>query len=207
MKRALTLFTLTLVLAACSTAKPPKVDPATDPTIIGTLNDAVVQSDAEAAAGAEVGLRVGRVAGVLAAVFGGPQTESIDQTIDRYRRTRDAAVVTGALIGGAHGAKAGAQRGFEVDQRFAQLHELKAVTVLRPYPDQIDAYLDDTLAAKDVAAVFAGRPGWIIDIEGAGDAALDVRELLLGAGLPGSSLSEHRNNRAKQVVLHIQYLG
>jgi hypothetical protein len=209
MKRALPLLAITFFLAACATTKPaaPEVDPVTDPTIIGAVNDAAVQGTAEAAAGAEAGRRIGRVAGVLAAVFGGPQCESIDQTVDRYRRTRDAFETTGALIGAAHGSKEGAKRGFEVDQRFAQLHALNGIFVMRPYPDQIDAYLDDTTRLKDIVAIFDGHPGWVIDVEASGDAGLDVRDSLIALGVPRANTSEHRNDRAKQIILHIQFVG
>jgi len=165
MKRALTLLAITLFLAACATTKPvPPIDPATDPTIIATVNDAAVQGSIEAAQGAQTGRRIGRVAGVFAAVFGGPRCESLDQTIDRYRATRDAFTLTGAAIGYAHGAKEGGKRGFEVDQRFAQLHEIKGVKLFRPYPDMIDVYVDDPALVKEVKAVFDGHDGWLIDV-------------------------------------------
>lgn len=182
MKRALLLLTLPL-LVACASSKPPAppVDPVTDPTIIGAVNDAAVQGSVEAAEGAAAGRRIGRVAGVIAAVFGGPSSETIDQTIDRYRRTRDGFEAAGAVIGGAHGAQEGAKRGFEVDQRFAQLHELKGVQVFRPYPDQIDAYVEDRALIADVRSVFAGRPGWTIEEDAA--------------------------SRPDRIILHINYLG
>lgn len=164
MKRSLPLLAFVL-LAACATTKPAQpIDPATDPTIIATVNDAAVQGSIEAAKGAATGRQIGRVAGFIAAVFGGPDHECLDQTIDRYRATRDAFTLAGAAIGYAHGAKEGGKRGFEVDQRFAQLHAIKGVTLNRPYPDMIDAYIDDPALVKDVKAVFDGHPGWIIDV-------------------------------------------
>jgi len=165
MRRFLPIAALAL-LAACATSRPPapEPDPMTDPTIIGAVNDAAVQGSIEAEHGAIVGRNIGRVAGVLAAVFGGPERESLDDTIDRYRDTRDAFETAGAAIGLAHGATEGAKRGFEVDQRFAELHAMKGVTVFRPYPDMIDVYLDDPSLAKDVKAVFDAHPGWIIDV-------------------------------------------
>jgi hypothetical protein len=170
MRRFLPIAALAL-LAACATSRPPapEPDPMTDPTIIGAVNDAAVQGSIEAEHGAIVGRRIGRVAGALAAVFGGPSNESVDDMVDRYRMTRDAAEMTGALIGAAHGTRAGAKRGFEVDQRFAELHAMKGITLFRPYPDMIDVYLDDPAMAKDVKAVFDGHPGWIIDVGSARD--------------------------------------
>ena len=52
----------------------------------------------------ERGVRIGRVAGVLAAVFGGPERESLDDMIERYRITRDATIVTATAIGTTKGA-------------------------------------------------------------------------------------------------------
>jgi len=185
MKRALPLLAITLFLAACATTKPvPPIDPATDPTIIATVNDAAVQGSIEAAQGAQTGRRIGRVAGFFAAVFGGPRCETLDQTIDRYRATRDAFTATGAAIGYAHGAKEGGKRGFEVDQRFAQLHEIKGVKLFRPYPDMIDVYVDDPALVKEVKAVFEGRPGWLIDVGSARETGQIVLHCQLGEFAP-----------------------
>lgn len=165
MKRALLPLLAAVLLAACASTKPaPAVDPVADPTIMGAVTDAADQATVEADAGAAIGRRVGRVAGLLSAVFGGENGECIDRSIARYRRTRDAFEATGAAIGLAHGATEGAKRGFEVDQRFAELHAMKGVTVFRGYPgDMIDAYLDNRALVADVRAVFADHPGWTID--------------------------------------------
>jgi hypothetical protein len=213
MTRWFTVFALALLLlVGCSTsnhsAEPVPVDPATDPTIVGTVDEAVLEGSIEAEEAARTGRRIGRVAGVLAAVFGGPQRESIDDTIDRYRRTRDAIVVTSTLIGATKGAVEGAQRGHELDLQFAELHEIEGVEVFRPFPDQIDVYLassPDSQTLTAIAAVFAGREERAIDIEAAGDAALDVRESLIGLGVPATSLSAHRDNGVTGVVLRIRY--
>ncbi|HEX3108391.1 MAG TPA: hypothetical protein VHU41_04785 [Thermoanaerobaculia bacterium] len=167
MKRVLLPLFAAAMLAACASTKPapaPAVDPVADPTVMGAVTDAADQATVEADAGAAVGRRVGRVAGMFAAVFGGPKCETLDETVARYRRTRDAFEATGAAIGLAHGATEGAKRGFEVDQRFAELHEMKGVTVFRGYPgDMIDAYVDNRALVADVRAVFTDHPGWIID--------------------------------------------
>jgi hypothetical protein len=166
MKRCLLPLLAAALLAACASTKPappPAVDPVTDPTIMGAVTDAADQGTAEADHGAAVGRRVGRVAGVFAAVFGGPKCETVDETVARYRRTRDAFEATGAAIGLAHGATEGAKRGYEVDQRFAQLHEMKGVEVFRAFPDMIDAYVDNRDLVAGVRAVFTDHPGWVID--------------------------------------------
>ena len=146
-----------LLLVGCSTsnpaAQPEPVDPATDPTIVGAVDEAVLEGSIEAEAAARTGRRIGRVAGVLAAVFGGPERESVDDTIDRYRRTRDAIVVTSTLIGATKGAVEGAQRGYELDLQFAELHEIEGVEVFRPFPDQIDVYLGSSTDSQTLAAI------------------------------------------------------
>lgn len=185
MKRTLLPLLAAALLAACASSKPasvPAVDPVADPTIMGAVTDAVDQGTAEADAGAAVGRRAGRVIGTFAALFGGPKDEGLDQTFERYRRTRDAVEATTTAVGLAHRATEGAKRGFEVDQRFAQLHEMKGVTVFRGYPgDMIDAYVDSRDLVADVRAVFADHPGWVID--------------------------EDEASRPDRIILHIRYLG
>lgn len=185
MKRALLPLLAAVLLAACASTKPapaPAVDPVADPTIMGAVTDAADQATVEADAGAAAGRRVGRVVGLLSAVFGGGKCETVNESIDRYRRTRDAFEATGAAIGLAHGATEGAKRGFEVDQRFAQLHEMKGVTVFRSYPgDSIDAYVDTRELVGDVRAVFTDHPGWVID--------------------------EDPASQPDRILLHIRYLG
>jgi hypothetical protein len=201
-----------VALLACSTARPapppPPVDVITEPSIVGAVDEAQLQGSIEAQKGAEIGRRIGLVAGVVAAVFGGPDHESPDDTIDRYFITLDAAEAAGALIGAAKGAKAGAKRGYQLDLQFAELHEIEGLEVTRPYPDQIDVRLpaspdDQTLAA--IAAVFAGREERAIEIEGAGDAALALREALADRGVTYASLRAQRNDEIGDVVLRIRY--
>ncbi len=212
MTRCFPVFALAvLFLVGCSTTNPaaePPMDPATDPTIVGAVDEAVLQGSIEAEAAARTGLRIGRVAGVLAAVFGGPERESIDDAIDRYRDTRDAIVVTSTLIGATKGVVEGAQRGHVLDLQFAELHQIEGLELFRPFPDQIDVYLgssphDQTLAA--VAAVLAGREERAIDIEAPGDAAVDIRESLINLGVPASSLRAHRDNGLAGAVMRIRY--
>lgn len=213
MTRWFPVFALALLLlVGCSTsnpaAEPVPVDPVTDPTIVGAVDEAVLEGSIEAEEAVRTGRRIGRVAGVLAAVFGGPERESVDATIDRYRRTREAVEVTSAIIGATKGAVEGAQRGYELDLQFAELHQIEGVEVFRPFPDQIEVYIgpspeSQTLAA--IAAVFVGREERAIDIEAAGDSALDIRESLIGLGIPASALRAHRDNGLTGVVLRIRY--
>ena len=199
-----------LLLAACSTSKPAPpiaVDPATDPSIIGAVGEAAVEGSVEAEAAAQTGRRIGRVAGVLAAVFGGPETESLDDVVDRYRRTRDAAEATGAIIGATKGATAGAKRGFEFDLQFAALHQIDGLDVVRPFPDQIDVRFAGSpsrpMLAK-IAAVFAGGEERAIDIEAPGRESLDIRDSLTELGLRISSITVRRNDDVRGVVLRIR---
>lgn len=206
-------FTL-LLLVACSTSKPaseppPPVDPVTEPTVVGALDEAVLQGTIEGEAAAEKGRVIGRVAGLMAAVLGGPEKgETIGETIDRYHRTREAVEITAAAIGTTKGAVEGAKRGYELDLQFAELHQLEGLEVTRPWPDQIDARFttapsDELLAG--IAAVFANREQRAIQIEAAGDAAIDVREALIELGVPASSFDVQRNDELEDVVLRIRY--
>src|SRR5436305_69952 len=140
MKRTVAAAALLLLLAACATtqrAKQPEVDQVTDPTIVGAIDQAAQQGTAEANEAAHASAGVARVTGGLAAIFGGPRRESLDDTIDRYRRTRDAVEATSAFIGAAHGAQEGAKRGLQFDTQFAELRQIEGLDVIRPYPDVI----------------------------------------------------------------------
>jgi hypothetical protein len=214
MTRWLPILALALFpLAACSTSKPtpppPAVDPVTDPSIVGTVGEAVIQGSIEGAAAAETGRRIGRVAGVIAAVLGGPESESVDDMIDRYRDTRDAVTVTSAVIGAINGGVAGAKRGFELDLQCAELHRIAGVEVLRPFPDLIDVHFTTSPNPQllaDIAAVFAGREERAIVIEAAGNEAFDIRESLIELGLPASRLAAYRNDELRQAVMRIGYV-
>src|SRR5689334_16186447 len=119
MNRALVILPLALLaLTACRTTTKPDVNPYTDPTVVGAIDEAARQGAEESAQAAHAATGVARAAGVLAAVFGGPERESLDDTIDRYRRTRDAVEGTAAAVGAVHGAKEGAKRGFQFDLQF-----------------------------------------------------------------------------------------
>ena len=213
MTRSLPAFALLLFVACSSARQQPapqanSIDPTTDPSVVGTIDEAVLEGTMEVEEAMRVSRRVGRVAGVVAAVFGGPESESVDDMVDRYRRTRDAVTITGAVIGATKGVVEGAQRGYELDVQFAELHKLEGLTLTRPYPDAINAYFasvpGDALLAE-VAAVFAGREERAIEIEAAGDTALDIRESLIQFGVPASSLSVQRNDELQGVVMRIRY--
>jgi hypothetical protein len=201
-----------LLSVACASTKPAapaaaKIDPVTDPTVVGALEEGVVQGTAEAQAAVDGSRRIGRVAGVLAAVFGA-QNESIDDSVARYRRTRDAVAAASAVIGATHGATEGAKHGFEMDTQFAELHQIEGVEVLRPYPDQIKVHLaaapsQQTLAA--VAAVFANREERAILIQSAGDQAIAVRDSLVSLGVPTASFTVQRNAEVDGVMLEVRY--
>jgi len=210
MARSSSVLPLALLLAvACASSKPatPPPDPMTEPTIVGAITEAAMQGAAEGEAAARVGRRIGRVAGVLAAVFGGPESESIDDTIHRYRNTRDAIIVTSAFIGASHGVVEGAQRGFAMDLQFAELLKIEGLDVTRPFPDQIDVRFagepTPELLAR-IVAVLTGRAERAIVIEGAGDAALDVRDALLELDAP-ASIRAYRNDHLSRIILQIYY--
>lgn len=201
-----------LLLVACSTTKPipqpAAVDPVTDPTIIGAVDEAARQGSIDAEAAARTGRRVGRVAGLFAAVLGGPRYESVDDMVDRYRRTRDTIESTSAFIGASKGVTEGAKRGLQLDLQFAELHQIEGIEVTRPFPDQIDVHLagvPDHQVLASIAAVFAGREERAIEIEAADGAGFDLRESLIELGLPPLTLRVQRNEMLQGIVLRIRY--
>jgi hypothetical protein len=209
--RTLLPFAL-LFLLACSTARPaatpPPVDPVTDPTIVGAIDEAAREGSIQGEAAARTGRRVGRVAGVLAAVLGGPEEESLDDIVDRYRRTRDAAEATATAIGVTQGVVEGAQRGYELDLQFAELVAIEELAVLRPRPDEIDVYFEtvpDAGLLARIAAVLANREERAIEIEAAEQDANGIRESLIQLGVSPFSLSTYRNDGAKDIVMRIRY--
>jgi hypothetical protein len=215
-----------LLLAACSTSKPPapvvvvdqaaeqqhiagEINPVTDPSAIGAIDEAARESRERAAAGARTGRRIGVLAGTLAAVLGGPRHDSVDGMVARYIITRDVAEATGAIIGGVKGGKEGAKRGFELDLQFAELTKIDGLRATRPTPDRIDVYMPtmpthETLVA--IAAVFAGREQRSIEIEAADPIPLDLREALIDLGVPESGISVQRNDELEGAVIRIRYL-
>lgn len=210
MKRWFPMSAFALVLlAACSTSKPAVVvDPVTDPTIIGAIDESAREGSIAAAEGAQAGRRIGTVAGIAAAVLGGPRHDSLDDAIGRFLVTRAAAEATGAMIAGSRGAKAGAKRGMELDLQFAELHKIEGVDVTRPMPDQIDvrfATSPDPLTLRDIAAVFAGREERAIDIQGPDDSSFAVRDSLIDLGLPHYAVQARRNDELRGIVLRIRY--
>ncbi|MEA2237229.1 MAG: hypothetical protein QOC81_1953 [Thermoanaerobaculia bacterium] len=216
-----------LFLAACSTSKPAQpvvivdpiavvepaavrdVNPGTDPSAIGAIDEAARESREQAAAGARTGRRIGVVAGTLAAILGGPHHDSVEGMVGRYVITRDLATATGAIIGGVKGGKEGAKRGFELDLQFAELKKIDGLDVTRPTPDRIDVYTKtvpghETLAA--IAAVFNGREQRSIDIEAADPIPLDLRDAFIDLGVPAANISVQRNDDLEGAVIRIRYL-
>ena len=213
MTRSLPVLSFLLLFSvACASSKAPApaafVDPTTDPTAIGAVDEGVREGAIEGEAAARTGRRIGRVAGVVAAVLGGPERESVDDAIDRYRRTRDAVEATSALIGAADGANKGAKRGFDFDVEFSELQKIAGLEVTRPFPDEIEVRFagrptDEQLAA--LTAVFAAHETRLIDIEGAGDAAFDLRDALIERGMAGENLEAHRDPRLHDLMLRAGY--
>lgn len=201
-----------VLLAACRTAPAPppqpEVNPVTDPTVVGAIDEAARQGTIGSQQAAQSAVAGARVAGVLAAVFGGPQVESIDDTIARYRRTRDAVIGTAAAAGAAHGANAGAKRGLELDQQFAELLQIDGIDVVRPYPDLIEVHfaaMPSRATLEKVAAVFPGRETRAIQIKAPGDDALRLRESLIDLGLPSTSLHVRRDDDVRGILVQIGY--
>lgn len=192
---------------ACSSSRPapPPVDPTIDPTLASAIEEAVIQATVEGAEAARVGRRVGRVAGVIAAVFGGPERESVDDMIDRYRMTRDAAIITATAIGVTNGAVEGAKRGYELDLQFADLTKIPEIDVTRPFPDLIEVRFSDYEVLPQIVAVLAGRTERALEVEAAGNAALDVRDALIELGVRPASIRATRNDEMAGALLRIGY--
>jgi len=211
MTRSLPVLAITsLLFVACSTSKPvaatPPVDPVTDPTIVGAVDEAALQGSIEGEKAAEQGRRIGSVAGIIAAVAGGPSVQTPEDVIERFRRTRDAFETTAATIGATNGAVAGAKRGIELDQQFAELHEIEGVDVIRPMPDEIVARFTTSPTPElleKIAAVFQNREPRNVDIEAAGDVATRIGDSLSARGVTG--IEAHRNDDLAIVVLRIHY--
>jgi hypothetical protein len=214
----------TFFLAACSTTKPDvhaiavdplsgariagDVNPVTDPTIIGSVDEAAREARIESEAAARKGRQIGNVAGVLAAVLGGPRHDTVDGMIDRYLIVRDLSEATGAIIGASKGATKGAQRGLELDKQFAELHKIEGIEVTRPTPDRIDirtSGIPSNQTLANIVAVLAGREERSIDIEAADPVPLDIRDSLIELGLPAASISVQRNDKIEDVLIRIRY--
>ncbi len=211
MTRTIAAFAFVL-LAACSSSKPaaePPVvaDPYREPIVTGA-DEAARERIVAVEEGAAKGRAIGSVVGVIAAVFGGPRSESLDDAIDRYLLARDAGEAIGALVGATKGMSAGAERRHEFDVQFAELRKIEGIEVTRPFPDEMQVRLasapaPETLAA--IAAVFEGREDRALDLEGAGDAVLSIRESLIELGVPSASLSARRNDAIEGVILRVRY--
>jgi len=198
-----------VLLAACSTSRPVGVvDPVTDPTIIGAIDESAREGSIAAEEGARTGHRIGQVAGVVAAVLGGPRHDTLEDAVGRYLLTRDLAEATGAIIGGSRGAKAGAKRGMELDLQFAELHKIEGVKVFRPTPDQIDVLFDESpnpAMLSQIAAVFAGREERAIDIQGPDDSSFAVRDSLIGLGVSNAAIQARRDDHLRGIIIRIRY--
>jgi hypothetical protein len=192
---------------ACSSFRPapPPIDPVVEPTVVAAVEEAVLQGALEGEAAARVGRRVGRVAGVLAAVLGGPREESVDDMVDRYRMTRDAAIATAVVIGATHGAVEGARRGYELDLQFAELTELPGLDATRPFPDLIEVRFSEFDVLPKIVGVLAGREERALEVEAAGNAALDVRDALIDLGVAPASVRATRNDEISGALLRIGY--
>lgn len=204
---ALLLLVSSTLTMACATARHPEPDPATDPTIIGAV-DTASQDATEAVASPEavhaatVGRRVGTVVGVVSAIFGS-SSEPIEQSIDRYRRIRNAGESIGLATAVAPAATRGWQRGLAFDQQMAALKNIDGVELYRPAPDQIDVYFAHA-NTTNLAAIACAVEGRTLEVEGGGGTSFDVRDALIDHGIPRERVSSHRNDTMQGVVLHVR---
>lgn len=215
MSRTLLAAALFVLLTACATkpqittAEPVPIDPVTEPSVVGALDEAAFQGSVKGAEGAAIGRRVGRVAGLIAAVIGGPEHDTLDQTIDRYRRTRDAAETVGAIIGATDGAMEGAERGYVLDLQFAELHRIPGLRVTRPSPDQIEVRFErepDAQTLADIATVFRGREQRALDIIASGDIAHEMRDAFIEYGFDAEYIEAESIEHFDAIVLLVRYV-
>ena len=208
--RTIPAFLLLLaVLTGCSTAKTPTVavEPIREPVVLGVHPEA---PPIELETAFKVGKGIGHVAGVLAAIFGGPGSESLDDALDRYRRVRDAAVVTAVIIGATQAAAAAEAVEAEpvLARERAALQQLDFVRVTQPYPDQLEVRFTTPPTREmlaEVVEIVSGGESLTFTVEGPGSLLLDVRESLIVLGLPSSAVSAHRTEGAGEVVLRIRH--
>lgn len=208
MTRRLPLLVLIAVLvAACSSTKHvPQPAPSYQPAPIPRVVDEVDETTIRIQDALVTGRRVGRVAGLIAAVFGGGSSETLDETIDRYRRTRDAVTVAAVVVTAAKVAIDEAEVERELDTQVDLLCELDGVEVTRLSSSQLDIRFtndpsDATLTA--VANALLARGARAIAVEGPGQSSLEIRDALIALGVEPAIISAHRKNDLSGVVLRV----
>ena len=213
MFRNIALVTLvTLLFSACSTsapaAAPEPVDPTVEPTIAGAVDEAVLEGSIQGETAAETGRRIGRIAGIVAAVVGGPETETIDETVDRYRRTRDAVEATAAVIGATKGAVAGAERGYKLDLAFAELTKIEGIETTRPYIDRIEVRAEtalDEATITAIATVLSRATDGVLHIDAFGDTGQQLTDAAVALGASQAAVTAYPEEEPSGVVISIGY--
>jgi hypothetical protein len=215
MKRSLPALAFSLlILTACATRgpypEPSEVNPVTDPTVIGAVDEAAIQGKIEGEKAAVTGHRIGIVFGTLAAVLGGGSHDSLDEAIGRYIVTHDLVATTVMLAGATKGTVEGAKHGAVLDQQFAELHAIVGVTVLRPYPDDIEIHVPIHAPGEVFDAmvnVFANREPRVLDLYGKDESILDVRDALLSRKVVAAQVNAHRDETVEDgvVIVRVRY--
>jgi hypothetical protein len=212
MKRSFPVLLAVLFLAGCSVSRHAAVprtatcgvDPKAQPSAAAEASREAADVAADAEQGARVGHRVGVVAGFIAAIFGGGESESIEESVDRYRRTRDAITVAGAVIGAASGAAGQAEPAVAACEQFDELLKIDGIEASRPAPDRIELRSAAYPSAETIAAIAPLIEGWNIEIEAAGDAPLELRDALIRRGIPPSSINARRIDGQTGVVIRLR---
>ena len=210
-RKTLPLLLIATLTLACTSTKPAKPaanvqDPHTDPTIVNGIYEGGQRAMERAEAGASAGRKVGTVVGLLAAVLGGSGSESLDDALDRFHRTRDTIEIAGAVIGMTRGAAEDSKQSSEIDTELAALRRIDGAVVARPADGELLVTFErepTTQQLEAVAAVFAGREDRVIEIEAPSENALAIRDALIDAGLSASCLNAHRG-ASDGVVLRIR---
>jgi hypothetical protein len=141
------------------------------------------------------GRNIGTAVGVATAVFGGPQSEPIDDAIERYRVAREAGEMIGSLT--------------EVTRFVTELQQLEGVGVSFTEEGQIDLFLADPHRNLPALASLLAKSPYpeeqFIAIEGSGVYAFEIREALIRHGLTAEAIEAHRTDELDGAAVHIRY--
>lgn len=197
---------LLLLLSACATSRQTaqsSPDFVHDPTAIGAIDEGVREGTAAGEDVEPAARRAGRAAGILAAVLGGPDSESVDDVIDRYRAARDATHTAIVAATATKAAIEGAQFGYDFDVQFAELLQIEGLDVTRPYVDEIVIRFQrapEQATLEAIAKVLVGRQERAVTIQGGDECATSIYTGLAGLGVSYAKLDRDVTEPSTTIV-------